>query len=102
MVLICQLSLHNISGGLILPLGTNFHIVGVAALFARIWGKFEINLVLKWGFISSPVEFIYYTCAFFCYWEGIRWEVDRRSIEEGAEKLQEWRAGLILWLDWPR
>jgi hypothetical protein len=30
-------------------LGTNFHIVGVAALFARIWGKFEINLVLKWG-----------------------------------------------------
>jgi hypothetical protein len=36
-----------IFGGLILPLGTNFHIVGVAALFARIWGKFEINLVLK-------------------------------------------------------
>jgi hypothetical protein len=71
----------------ILPVGSNLHIVGIAALCWAIW-KTRNNACFEGKLISSPVGLICYMCAFLRYWAGLQDEKDKELLLEGASRLQ--------------
>jgi hypothetical protein len=70
----------------ILPVGSNLHIVGIAALCWAIW-KTRNNACFEGKLISSPVGLICYMCAFLRYWAGLQGEKDKEMLLEGASRL---------------
>jgi hypothetical protein len=54
----------------ILPLGFNFHVVGIAALCWAIWKTRKT--FFKGKLISSPMSMICYMCSFLRYWAGLQ------------------------------
>jgi hypothetical protein len=71
----------------ILPLGSNLHIVGIAALCWAIW-KTRNNACFEGKLISSSVGLICFMCAFLQYWAGLQDEKDKELLLEGASHLQ--------------
>jgi hypothetical protein len=71
----------------ILPVGSNLHIVGIAALCWAIW-KTRNNACFEGKLISSPLGLICYMCAFLRYWAGLQNEKDKELLLEGASRLQ--------------
>jgi hypothetical protein len=70
-----------------LPVGPNFHIVGITALCWAVW-KIRNNACFEGKLISSPVGLICYMCAFLRYWAGLQGEKDKEMLLEGASRLQ--------------
>jgi hypothetical protein len=70
----------------ILPVGSNLHIVGIAALCWAIW-KTRNNACFEGKLISSPVGLICYMCVFLRYWAGLQDEKDKELLLEGASRL---------------
>jgi hypothetical protein len=71
----------------ILPVGSNLHIVGIAALCWAIWKTRNIAC-FEGKLISSPLGLICYMCAFLRYWAGLQNEKDKELLMEGASRLQ--------------
>jgi hypothetical protein len=67
----------------ILLVGSNLHIMGIAALCWAIW-KTRNNACFE----GNPVGLICYMCAFLRYWAGLLDEKDKELLLEGASRLQ--------------
>jgi hypothetical protein len=71
----------------ILPVGFNFHVLGVAALCWAIW-KTRNKACFEGKLISSPMSLICYMCSFLRYWAGLQTGDDKELLLEGASCLQ--------------
>ena len=72
----------------LLPVGTNIHILGIAAFCWAIW-KTRNRACFEKKYISSPLELICYMCAFLRYWAGLQKENGKQIVEEGARCIQD-------------